>query len=202
MLLSAHSRLTIASYIPIYSQWINSPSPSNPAERRRIMSVTKPGTVRAGLVTLASGILLWGALEAAQRAADPVSRVRDASTSSATGMVFHDQNGNNRLDPGEPGIPDVLVTNGIDVVQTDAEGRYTLSVMDETIISIVKPAGYKVPVDRDNLPRFYYIHQPNGTPPELDLDYPGIDPTGLLPASIDFPLMPADESDQGPDDRR
>ena len=160
------------------------------------MSVTKPGTVRAGLVTLASGILLWGALEAAQRAADPVSRVRDASTSSATGMVFHDQNGNNRLDPGEPGIPDVLVTNGIDVVQTDAEGRYTLSVMDETIISIVKPAGYKVPVDRDNLPRFYYIHQPNGTPPELDLDYPGIDPTGPLPASIDFPLMPADESDQ------
>ena len=32
------------------------------------MSVTKPGTVRAGLVTLASGIMLWSALEAAQRA--------------------------------------------------------------------------------------------------------------------------------------
>ena len=41
------------------------------------------------------------------------------------------------------------------------------------------------------LPQFYYIHQPNGSPEGLR--YQGIDPTGPLPGSIDFPLLPRPE---------
>ena len=162
------------------------------------MVVIRPGAVRASLVTLASGVLLWSGLQAAPSGADLTGPGRNAvtSTTNATGVVFHDLNGNGSLDAGEPGIAQVLVTNGLDVVQTGADGRYTLPVTDETILSIVKPAGYKVSVDKDNLPQFYYIHQPNGTPPELNLGYPGIDPTGPLPPSIDFPLIAVAESDQ------
>jgi hypothetical protein len=145
------------------------------------MSAARVGVFVAGLAMFVSGVLLSAGL---------------ATAENATGVVFHDATGNGVRDGGESGISGVLVTNGLDVVQTDADGRYTLSVTDETIISIVKPAGYKVPVDKDNLPQFYYLHQPQGTPPELNLDYPGVDPTGPLPASIDFPLMPGEESDQ------
>jgi N terminal of Calcineurin-like phosphoesterase len=145
------------------------------------MGAKRWGMIRAGLAVFASVVWLGASLVAAQ---------------NVTGVVFHDANGNSIRESGEAGIPGVLVTNGIDVVQTDGTGRYLLPVTDETIIAIVKPAGYKVPVDKDMLPQFYYIHQPNGTPPQLNLGYPGIDPTGPLPASVDLALMPADESDQ------
>src|SRR5690606_38030372 len=69
--------------------------------------------------------------------------------------------------------------------RTDGQGRWTLPVNDDTILFVVKPAGWGVPVDKDNLPRFHYIHKPQGSPP---LDPPGVEPTGPLPASIDFPL--------------
>ena len=39
------------------------------------------------------------------------------------------------------------------------------------------------------LPRFSYIHQPKGSPPDLKLRFRGIDPTGPLPESVDFPLI-------------
>ena len=46
---------------------------------------------------------------------------------------------------------------------------------------------------RQMLPRFYYIHQPAGSPQSLNLRYRGIDPTGPLPDSVDFALKKADE---------
>ena len=85
------------------------------------------------------------------------------------------------------------ISNGRDVVKTDAAGRYTLAIDDESIIFVIKPTGYAVPLDEDMLPRFYYIHQPAGSPPALRLRYRGIDPTGALPNAVDFPLTKADE---------
>ena len=85
------------------------------------------------------------------------------------------------------------MSNGREVVKTDAAGRYTLAVDDESIIFVVKPAGYAPPVDEGMLPRFYYIHQPAGSPQNLNLRFRGIDPTGPLPDSVDFPLNKADE---------
>lgn len=112
----------------------------------------------------------------------------------ARGVVFLDHNGNGQRDADEPGLPGVRVSNGREIVVTDAEGRYALPVEDDAIIFVQKPAGYRVPLDARNLPRFYYIHKPAGSP--TDFKYPGIAPTGPLPASIDFPLVAQKEPEQ------
>ena len=104
----------------------------------------------------------------------------------ATGTVFEDLNGNGLLDAGEPGVAGVRVSDGETVRLTDEYGRYRLEIDDEAVIFITKPRGYAVPVNDDQLPQFYYIHQPNGSPPSR---YPGVSPTGPLPESINFPLL-------------
>jgi len=111
-----------------------------------------------------------------------------------TGVVFEDLSGTGARRLSDPGIADVLVSNGRDVVRTDRDGRYRLPVHDETIIFVIKPTGYGLPIDRSvMLPRFHYIHQPNGTPAQLGLREHGIDPTGELPDSVDFTLKKVDE---------
>ena len=118
----------------------------------------------------------------------------DGGARTATGVVFEDRSGTGRRQAGDPGIAGVLVSNGREVVKTDGEGRYALPVDDETIIFVIKPTGYAVPVERGvMLPRFYYIHQPQGTPAQLGLRYRGIAPSGPLPGSVDFALRKVDE---------
>ncbi|MGH1362856.1 MAG: calcineurin-like phosphoesterase C-terminal domain-containing protein [Calditrichia bacterium] len=104
----------------------------------------------------------------------------------ARGTVFEDLNGNARYDAGEPGVKDVRVSDGKQVVLTDAKGQYNLSIANETVLFIVKPSGYAVPTNGYRLPQFYYIHQPDGSPEGLR--YKGIAPTGDLPKQINFPL--------------
>lgn len=111
----------------------------------------------------------------------------------ATGVVYEDRDRDGGRDEDEPGVPDVSVSNGRAVVRTDADGRYSLDVTDETIIFITKPAGYMVPVNEDQLPQFFYRHYPNGSP--VETFYPGVEPTGPLPESVDFPLYQHEESD-------
>ena len=116
-----------------------------------------------------------------------------AHADDATGIVFEDLDQDGIYDPGEPGVRGVRVSNGVDVVLTDRNGRYEIDVNSETIVFITKPSGYAVPVNDHMLPQFFYIHQPAGSPPGLR--YPGIDPTGPLPDEINFPLVQRDESD-------
>lgn len=118
--------------------------------------------------------------------------VAKAQDDTITGIVFEDKNRNGQFDAGEPGIADVAVSNQIDVVGTDADGRYVLPGREPMIVFITKPAGYQVPLDNNNLPQFYYIHQPDGSPPGLK--FKGIEPTGPLPEVIDFPLIKVEES--------
>ncbi|MCB1231822.1 MAG: calcineurin-like phosphoesterase family protein [Verrucomicrobiae bacterium] len=113
--------------------------------------------------------------------------------SEATGVVFHDKNGNGTREAGEPGIPGIAVSNQREIVTTDAEGRWTLPSDDDTIFFVIKPANWATPVSEHQIPQFYYIHKPNGSPP--DFRYAGVAPTGPLPESIDFPLTPAEEPD-------
>lgn len=105
------------------------------------------------------------------------------------GIVFEDTNRNLKLDPNEKGIPGVLVSDQLNVVKTDSKGQYVLTIDDEepTVIFITKPADYEVPIDKNNIPQFYYIHHPKGSPSEFK--YKGIDPTGPIPESINFPLF-------------
>ncbi|MCP5053928.1 MAG: hypothetical protein GY940_42565, partial [bacterium] len=111
----------------------------------------------------------------------------NAAGETAKGIVFEDTNKNGVFDNGESGIPGVSVSNQFDVVQTDKDGRFSLPVGEATIIFVTRPAGYDMPKDGNNLPRFYYIHQPKGSPPGLE--FKGIDPTGKLPETLWFPLI-------------
>ena len=101
------------------------------------------------------------------------------------GVVYHDRNGNRMRDGGEPGLSGIRVSNGREVVRTDPTGRYALDVADDTIIFVIKPSGWRTPVDGSNLPQFYYLHKPCGSPA---LKYGGVPATGPLPAGVDFPL--------------
>lgn len=106
---------------------------------------------------------------------------------SATGIVFEDLNKNGTRDEGEPGLAEIAVSNQKEVVQTDAEGRWSLPHDEDTIFFVIKPQGYAPPVDEAQLPQFYYIHKPAGSSTETR--YAGLEPTGTLPESIDFPLV-------------
>ncbi len=112
---------------------------------------------------------------------------------TATGIVYHDANGNGKLDAGEKPLAGVRVSNGVEITKTDSDGRYQIGVTDDTIVFVVKPSGWRTPLDENNSPVFYYNHKPNGSP---SLKYKGVAPTGELPKSIDFPLYPQDEPEQ------
>lgn len=109
-----------------------------------------------------------------------------AAAATARGVVFEDADGDGMRDEGEPGIAGVRVSDGHQIVQTDADGRWQLAIGDAAIVFVIKPSGYATPVNEQMLPRFHYVHQPAGSPPGLR--YPGIAPTGPLPHAIDFPL--------------
>lgn len=103
----------------------------------------------------------------------------------AEGYVFNDKNNNGSRQPGS-GIGGVLVSNGQQVVKTDRNGYWRLPVTEDSILFVIKPSGYKVPVNSSNLPQFYYIHKPQGSRASK---YRGVAPTGPLPKLINFGLV-------------
>jgi len=112
----------------------------------------------------------------------------------ARGKVFHDSNGNRIMDLSEKGIPGVVVSNGVSLVQTDEQGFYEIPVSDDAIVFVIKPRDWMTPVNEENLPEFYYLHKPNGSPSYFT--YKGAEPTGDLPEEINFPLYPEDGSEE------
>ncbi|MDI3331312.1 MAG: calcineurin-like phosphoesterase family protein [Micrococcus sp.] len=116
-----------------------------------------------------------------------VEVVRDDRTDRETvsGTVFEDKDRDSTQDAGEPGVPGVEVSNGREVVTTDGQGNYELPVEDNMTVFVTQPRGYQVPVDEDNVAQFSYNHLPEGSP---ELKYGGIDPTGAVPAALNFPL--------------
>ena len=119
-----------------------------------------------------------------------------AETQTARGTVYADLNANGSREASERLMPGVAVSNGHDVVETDANGAWSLPVRDGDVIFVVKPRDHQVPLDANGLPRFYYVHRPDGTPGSIGMRTPGVAPTGALPASIDFGLIPRPENDR------
>ncbi|HEX3006059.1 MAG TPA: calcineurin-like phosphoesterase family protein [Bacteroidales bacterium] len=111
---------------------------------------------------------------------------------SVKGIVYLDSNGNNKKDRNEKGIPQVQVSNGREVVSTGQKGEYSLPVNNDDIIFVIKPSAYRFPLNEFNQPRFYYNNKPNGSPA---LKYKGVQPSGKIPASVDFPLFADDTPD-------
>ncbi len=130
-----------------------------------------------------------------RNAAPPVATTAVAADASvAKGIVFHDANGNESYDEGEKPMSGVRVSNGEEVVVTDEDGRYELPVDDGTILFVVKPRNWRTPLNETNNPRFYYVHKPSGSP--QGKRYAGVEPTGPLPESVDFPLYPQEEPEK------
>lgn len=111
----------------------------------------------------------------------------------ATGVVFHDTNENGIYDAGEQPVEGVAVSNGEDVVLTDASGTYTLSMNEVGVVFVIKPSGWTVPVNPvTQVSQGHYIHRPDGSP---KLKFGGVPPTGPLPEQINFPLLPQTETE-------
>jgi hypothetical protein len=137
--------------------------------------------VRLGLLALA-----WNPTSVSAQPPPPAAK----PDQTVSGIVFDDANRDGRRQPDEKGLPDVRVSNGREIVKTDSQGRYKLPVSGDAIIFVIKPSGWMTALDENNLPRFYYIHEPQGAPA---LRYPGVSPTGPLPESVDFPLHRSEE---------
>jgi hypothetical protein len=117
------------------------------------------------------------------------TRTPDGTPCSLTGFVFEDTNRDAVRQEGEPGIADVAVSNGLEVVTTGEDGSYVLPVFTQqggTTIFVTKPAAFMVPVDGQNIPQFSYNYVPDGSPPLL---FGGLEPSGPLPAQINFPML-------------
>ncbi|MET0635653.1 MAG: calcineurin-like phosphoesterase family protein [Chitinophagaceae bacterium] len=108
--------------------------------------------------------------------------------SSVSGYVYEDKNSNGRKDKNEKGIAGVGVSNGQEVAISEKNGKYNLPVGSDNIIFVIKPSEYNLPVTSKNLPVFYYNHKPGGSP--AGYKYKGVAPTGALPKSVDFALLP------------
>lgn len=139
-------------------------------------------------VMAGAGAAVAAVLSAARARADLAARAPSSHVEQASGFVFEDLSGTGNRQPNSPGIADVMVSNGRDVVLTNAEGRWTLPVASGDSVFVVKPRDWTTPAGAGGVPRFAYLHQPEGTPAGAGLRFPGVSPTGALPPSIDFPL--------------
>lgn len=150
--------------------------------------MTTPFTGRAALLAAVSLLIAAPGLARVDYVAG-VDVIRDdaAETDSATGFVFHDLSRDGVRQPDEPGVGGVIVSNGRDVTTTGEDGSYDLPVYDNMTVMVHEPAAWDVPVDDNGVPQFFYHHLPEGTPEPLR--YGGLEATGALPASINFPMI-------------
>lgn len=73
------------------------------------------------------------------------------------GFVFADTNENGLMDFGEKGIPNVCVSDGNTVVQTDSKGRWQIEKSESNLFFVIKPSGYRVPVDVEMIPQHFQL---------------------------------------------
>ncbi|MGH8078471.1 MAG: metallophosphoesterase N-terminal domain-containing protein, partial [Lysobacter sp.] len=88
-----------------------------------------------------------------------------------SGTVFEDRNGNGSQDQAEPGVPGVKVSDGVELVTSDASGRYQLPVVDGRSIFMIKPIGYSLASRANGLPDYWRNLR---TAPGPSLKYGGI----------------------------
>ncbi|MGM0530465.1 MAG: metallophosphoesterase N-terminal domain-containing protein, partial [Bacteroidota bacterium] len=136
------------------------------------------------LILLGSSLQCFGSPNGnnIQNEADPVK-----------GIVFHDKTGNGSYETDEDmPLEGIAVSNGREIAITDENGEYELPYRDNAAIFVIKPQDWKVPVGKNQLPEFYYMHSSEGA---TGNEYEGFSPTGPLPESLNFPLYPEEEPD-------
>lgn len=147
-----------------------------------------------GAFAASLGALSWrpASLFAQPKAALAAPGAATGPTQPISGVVFHDRDSSGVLRLNSPGVPRVAVSNGRDVVLTDARGRYTLQVAEHDIVFVVKPRNWAVPLNAHKLPQHWRAHKPNGSP---RFKYPGHAATKAAP-TMDFALRPQVEGEK------
>ncbi len=117
----------------------------------------------------------------------------DQANNTVTGIVFHDKTGSGSYETGEDKpLEGIAVSNGREIAITDENGGYQLPLEDNSFVFVIKPQNWRLPVDENQLPQFYYTHS---TEELSGKEYQGLAPTGPLPESVNFPLYPVEEPD-------
>ena len=75
------------------------------------------------------------------------------------GIVFEDLDGNGLRGAEEPALAGVAVSNGREIVYSDADGRWRLPRRTDAPVFVIKPAGYATGAGADGLPRFWHAAQ-------------------------------------------
>lgn len=145
------------------------------------------------LVMVAAGACPALAQEAGPWMAGPEVSAERTADGRVRGVVFEDLNRDGLRQRGEPGVPGVKVSNGLDVVLTDTGGAYTLAVRPDMNLTVVQPAGWATPVDDRQVPQFFYVHKEAGSP--APFRFGGLPATGPAPARVNFPLIRSDVGD-------
>jgi len=157
----------------------------NSLRRRQRPNLTIAASLLIGsLLSLSSGLAQTIDTDSKADAPQPPAQLM------ARGRVFVDLDGDKKYGPDDQPFVGVKVSNGKEIATTTEDGKYELPIQDGSIIFVLKPTGFRSPLDENNLPQFYYIHKPDGSP---KLKYAGSQPTGHLPASIDFPMYQVSE---------
>ncbi len=147
---------------------------------REAVGVRIPGVARqwiAALLLLAAWSCQAGApQQQAELPPDIVAEVeasyKEKAPASVTGIVFVDDNANGKRDAGEKGLAGVGVTDGVSIVDTAADGSYTIEIKpDATIpwtpartLSVCWPSGY--------WPVGNHWHRLSDIPVGKDADFP------------------------------
>jgi hypothetical protein len=111
----------------------------------------------------------------------------ESDPTTVRGVVFEDLDRDGRRGESEPGLPGVLVSNGLEVVRTGPEGGYELPVHADMNLFVVQPSGWRVPTDRRMVPQFFHVHKAGGSPEPLR--FGGLPDTGPAPTAVNFPLL-------------
>ncbi|WP_305803968.1 calcineurin-like phosphoesterase family protein [Stenotrophomonas sp. YIM B06876] len=107
----------------------------------------------------------------------------------ATGTVYLESDGRPGRGAGEVGLADVQVSNGEQIVRTDARGRWTLPLRNGQTVFVIKPDDTRYVAAADGLPAFWRHYLPAGSP---KLKYGGIAATGTRRGQWDFALERAE----------
>jgi hypothetical protein len=108
-----------------------------------------------------------------------------AQTATISGSVYQERDGHAGRGGGERGIAGVQVSDGVQIVRTDAQGRYRLDVAPGRTLFVIKPDGYAFASAGNGLPAYWRHYAPAGSP---KLNYPGIAPTSGASDGWDFAL--------------
>ena len=73
--------------------------------------------------------------------------MRGEGSERVSGIVFDDLNQDGQHGSSESGVARVSVSNGCEVVLTDSDGLYEISLAPGQILFVSQPSGYVVPVD-------------------------------------------------------